>query len=136
VAVPNWQPSYIGDLQIQQLVIKLPTAIDRARLAMLRVVDALEDLNHDKQEWYLVAIELWSAKFVSSLRESLAIRNLPHEAFEVPMKPKWVNPNALKEPMPPSTENEALNVAGESSKSLLKKPAYSRAKSFKLQVRR
>jgi len=34
---------------------------------MLRVVNALEDLNYDKQEQYLVAIELWLAKFVSSL---------------------------------------------------------------------
>ena len=34
--------------------------------------------------------------------------------------------------MPPSTENEALNVVGESLKSLPKKLAYSRAKSFKL----
>jgi len=113
-------------------VIKLPTAIDRGRLAMLRVVDALEDLNYDEQERYLVAIELWSAKFVSSLRESLAVRDLPYEAFEVPIKPKWVKPNAPKEPVPPSIENEALDVAGESSKSLPKKPAYSRAKSFKL----
>ena len=38
--------------------------------------------------------------------------------------------------MPPSIENEALNVAKESLKSLPKKPAYSRAKSFKLQVQR
>jgi hypothetical protein len=136
VAVPNWQPSYTGNLQIQQLVIKLPTAVDRGRLAMLRIVDALEDLNHDEQERYLVAIELWSAKLVSSLQECLAVRNLPHEAFEVPMKPKWVKPNAPEEPVPLSIENEALNVAGEGSKSLLKKPAYSRAKSFKLQVRR
>jgi len=34
---------------------------------MLRIVDALEDLNYDKQEQYLVAIKLWSAKLVSSL---------------------------------------------------------------------
>jgi len=39
-------------------VIKLPTAIDRGRLAMLRVVNALEDLNYNEQERYLVAIEL------------------------------------------------------------------------------
>jgi len=39
-------------------VIKLPTAIDRGRLAMLHIVNALEDLNYDKQERYLVAIEL------------------------------------------------------------------------------
>ena len=38
--------------------------------------------------------------------------------------------------MPPSIENEPWNVAGESLKSLLKKQAYLRAKSFKLQVRR
>ena len=38
--------------------------------------------------------------------------------------------------MPPSIENEALNVIGESSKSLPKKPAYSRTKSFKLQIQR
>ena len=101
---------------------------------MLRVVDALEDLNYNKQEWYLVAIEFQSAKFVSLLRESLAIKTLFYKAFEVPIKPKWVKLNIFKEPMPPSTENKALNVVGESLKSLLKKLAYLRAKSFKLQV--
>ena len=34
---------------------------------MLCVVNALEDLNYDKQEQYLVAIKLWLAKFVSLL---------------------------------------------------------------------
>jgi len=99
---------------------------------MLRIFNALEDLNYNKQERYLVAIELWLAKFISLLRESLAIRDLPYKAFKVPIKPKWVKLNASEEPIPPSTENEALNIVGESSKSLPKKPAYSRTKSFKL----
>jgi len=38
-------------------VIKLLTVIDRGRLAMLYIVNALEDLNYNKQERYLVAIE-------------------------------------------------------------------------------
>ena len=104
-------------------MIKLLTIIDYGRLTILYIVDALEDLNHNEQERYLVAIELWSAKLVSSLQECLAVRNLPHEAFEVPIKPKWVKPNAPEEPVPLSIGNEALNMAGEGSKSL-KKPAY------------
>ena len=108
--------------------------MDCNRLIILYIVNALKDLNHDKQEWYPVAIELWSAKLISSLQKYLAIKNLPHKAFKVPMKPKLVKPNAPKEPVPLSVENEALNVAREGSKSLPKKPAYSRAKSFKLQV--
>ena len=56
--------------------------------------------------------------------ESLAIKNLLYKAFEVPIKPKWIKLNVLKEPMPPFTENKALNVVGESLKSLLKKLAY------------
>jgi len=72
------------------------------------------------------------AKLVFSLQECLAIRNLPYKAFKVPIKPKWVKPNAPKEPVPLSIENKALNVAGEGLKSLLKKPAYLQAKSFKL----
>ena len=91
---------------------------------MLYIVNALEDLNYNKQERYLVAIKLQSAKFVFLLQESLAIKNLLYKAFKVPIKPKWVKPNILKEPMPPSTENKALNMAGESLKSLPKKPAY------------
>ena len=82
----------------------------------------------------MVAIELWLAKFVSLLQESLAIRDLPYEAFKVSMKPKWVKPNVFKEPVPASTENKAFNMVGESLKSLLKKPAYLQTKSFKLQV--
>ena len=66
------------------------------------------------------------------MRESLVVRDLPYKAFKVPIKPKWVKPNAPKEPMPPFIENKALNVVGESLKSLLKKPAYLWAKSFKL----
>ena len=66
------------------------------------------------------------------MRESLAIKNLLYKAFEVPIKPKWVKLNILKKPMPSFTENKALNMAGESLKSLLKKLAYLQAKSFKL----
>jgi len=55
---------------------------------MLRIVDALEDLNYNKQERYLVVIKVWLAKLVSSLQECLAVRNLPYKAFKVPIKPK------------------------------------------------
>ena len=58
MAVLNWQLSYTSDLQIQQLVIKLLTVIDYARLTILYIVNALEDLNYNKQEWYLVVIKL------------------------------------------------------------------------------
>ena len=88
---------------------------------MLRVLDALEDLNYNKQERYLVAIKLQLAKFIFLLQESLAIRDLPYKAFKVPIKPKQVKLNVSKEPIPPSIENKALNMAGESLKSLLKK---------------
>ena len=91
---------------------------------MLRIVDALEDLNYNKQEQYLVAIKLQLAKFISSLQEFLAVRNLLYEAFKIPIKPKQVKLNIPKEPMPPSIGNKALNTTGESLKSLLKKLVY------------
>ena len=40
--------------------------------------------------------------------------------------------NTPKKPLSPFIENKPLNITGENLKSLLKKPAYSRAKSFKL----
>jgi hypothetical protein len=86
----NWKPSYTKDMYPPQEPSERPADIDRIRLALLRVVDKVAELNPNELASAAVAIETWSDQYISRLgnihKDHSVLLSKP---FENPPKTKW-----------------------------------------------